>query len=69
MNESTKKMAGHPAKMLNIGDVGALLSVSERSVRRYVQQRSFPRPIRLNGRSLRWLERDVIAWVTSQLEK
>jgi len=49
-------------------DVAALLGIGERSLSRYVESGAFPRPIRL-GRSLRWSEQAVLAWINSRSQE
>jgi prophage regulatory protein len=49
-------------------DVAALLGIGQRSLSRYVQAGTFPQPIRL-GRSLRWSEQAVLAWIDSRSQE
>ena len=49
--------------LLRMKDVTDLLSVSRRTVERWVQSGEFPAPLRLGGRSIGWHRVDVENWL------
>jgi predicted DNA-binding transcriptional regulator AlpA len=53
-------------QLLSLARVAALLDVSERSVRRWMIEADFPKPIHLPGRTPRWDEEEVKMWVLKQ---
>ncbi len=60
---ATKSPTPHPARLLSLRDVAQLLSCSPRTIMRYHDQGILPSPVRLNGRTLRWREKDLIRFV------
>ena len=52
--------------LLDINQVGGLLGVSPRSIRRWVEAGSFPCGIRIGRRAVRWPVEQVEQWVAEQ---
>jgi predicted DNA-binding transcriptional regulator AlpA len=55
--------------MMTVNDVSELLQVSPRTIWRYLdeaEQSGFPRPIALNGRTLRWKKNEVLEYINKQ---
>ena len=49
-------------------EVAQHLGIARRTLRRWMVAGYFPRPIRLNGRTLRWEPQAVRAWLLAQQE-
>ncbi len=49
--------------LLSPKEVAAILGVQRRTLFRWISDGSFPPPIRLNRRVVRWREEAVLAWV------
>ena len=43
-------------------------SLSEPTLRRLVERRQFPRPLKLSSNRIAWREPDVSAWINSRVE-
>lgn len=54
------------APLWGYGELAAHLNLAERTVRRMVTQGSGPRPLRLNGKTVRFRPADVHAWLDAQ---
>jgi len=48
-------------RLLNVGEVAAILSISTREVWRRVDSGELPRPIRLGARTRRWFQDEIEA--------
>jgi len=48
-------------KLLNVGEVSGMLSISTREVWRRADSGELPRPIRLGARTRRWLQEEIEA--------
>lgn len=60
-------MSNPPEKLYSIRDISKLISVGERTLRRWLSCGGFPKPdVRLRGKLLRWRRSTVDAWVQSQ---
>jgi prophage regulatory protein len=57
--------ASLPEMLLSVKDVAELLSISRRSVWRYVKRGKLPRPLYLSRRLLRWRASDVQRYLDS----
>lgn len=54
--------------LLTIEEVAARTTLSVRTIRRRVKDGTFPGPIALGPRTLRWSEDKINAWLTSREE-
>ena len=64
-NESTK-----PAiRFLRVSEVQARTGLGRSTIYRWSAEGRFPRPVRLSGRAVRWVEAEVDEWVRKRLEK
>ena len=52
-------------RLLRVGDVLELTTLSRTSLYKQVRQGRFPKPRRVGPNSVRWLEAEVIDWLTS----
>ena len=52
--------------LLDINQIGELLGVSARSVRRWAEAGAFPHGIRIGRRAVRWPVEQVEQWVAEQ---
>jgi prophage regulatory protein len=59
---SAEVRAFHPNTLLRLKDVCALLQISRSTIYNQMSQGSFPSPVRLGERSVRWRAEDVDAW-------
>lgn len=50
-------------------EVSQMLTVSPRTLKRYVASGSFPPPIKLTSRTSVWFEHEVIDWMTRQAQQ
>ncbi|WP_316672985.1 AlpA family phage regulatory protein [uncultured Tolumonas sp.] len=59
-------------KVLGIKDVAAMISISRSTIYDWMNPDSprydatFPKPIKLNGSSIRWFESELIEWLKSK---
>ena len=56
------------ATLLTLDEVMARLKMSRSSIYRLMAEFSFPRPVRIGGRTNRWREDEVTAWLAEQPE-
>lgn len=49
-------------------EVSQMLTVSPRTLKRYVAAGAFPPPIKLTSRTSVWFEHEVVEWMTSQAQ-
>lgn len=64
-------MAAIPApppgdKYLKIDDVCELVGLNKRSIYRNIKRNGFPEPFRVNGRVVRWSERELLTWLAAR---
>jgi prophage regulatory protein len=64
-NEGTERdgEATMTSKLLTEREVAQILSISTRTLRRWIAEGDAPRPIQMPGRDPRWREKDVEAWI------
>ena len=57
----------HPSnQLLKITEVAKLLTVSPRTIRRWMKAEGFPKPIEFSGKAHRWWLEDVENWVNAR---
>jgi prophage regulatory protein len=56
-------------QFLRRSDVEQLTGLSRSTIYRFIQAGTFPRPISIGGRSVRWRSSDVTAWMGHCKEK
>jgi prophage regulatory protein len=49
--------------LLTMRDVIKMTSVSKSSIKRWINDKDFPRPIKLSPRRIAWHKKDVVAWI------
>jgi predicted DNA-binding transcriptional regulator AlpA len=54
-------------KLLKYEDILSVFKIAPRTLRRWVAESDFPRPIRV-GKSRRWYEADIVAYIQSKRE-
>jgi prophage regulatory protein len=52
----------HAQRLLRLAEVSMMVGLKRSSIYRYVSEGSFPAPIRVGERSVRWKLADVLAW-------
>lgn len=55
-----------PLRILRLPQVMEIVGVSRSTIYLWIQQESFPRPLKLSVRRVGWLESDVMAWIRSK---
>jgi prophage regulatory protein len=58
-----------PQKILRLPAVKALIGLSRSTIYLRVAEGSFPLPISLGGRAVGWVEAEVEAWLSQQIER
>ena len=58
-----------PHTVLRLPAVKARTGLSRSTIYLRVSQGAFPAPVSLGGRAVGWIEAEVNAWLTSQIEK
>lgn len=53
-------------RLIPIAHVAALLSVDQKSIRRWVARGQFPVPLRLVGNAMRWRKSAVDSWIADR---
>ena len=54
----------HPNdRLLKIGEVVAMVALSESSIYREMRRGHFPQPIRVGARAVRWWLSEILAWL------
>lgn len=52
-------------RLLRLSEVKAATGLSHATIYRRMDANAFPRPVRLGPQTVRWRERDIIAWQES----
>ena len=60
-----KPRAFHPGSLLRLADVRNLVGVSRSTIYKRVSEGSFPRPVRISERSVRWRLEEIEKWIRS----
>lgn len=60
--------SGQGADLIAIADVAAILSVSKQAAARIAAAGDFPKPFRLNQRTVKYSKTAVLAWLQSKQE-
>ena len=55
-------------RLLRLGEVRTRVPYSRSTIYLLIGQNKFPRPIRLGGRAVAWLESDIDGWITTRVE-
>lgn len=53
-------------RLLRRREVEALTALSRSSLYRKMREGTFPEPIRVGSRAVRWRERELVAWLASR---
>lgn len=59
-------VAGQGADLISIADVAAILSVSKQAAASIADGDDFPRPFRLNARTIKYSKTAVLVWLQSK---
>ncbi|CUH64651.1 putative transcriptional regulator [Thalassovita autumnalis] len=54
-------------KFLRLPEVKSRTGFSRSSIYLFVQNGTFPRPVRIGGRAVAWLETEIDAWIEERL--
>jgi len=54
-------------KFLRLPEVKSRTGFSRSSIYLFVQNGTFPRPVRIGGRAVAWLESDIDEWIEARL--
>ncbi|MBO37648.1 MAG: AlpA family transcriptional regulator [Rhodospirillaceae bacterium] len=57
------------SKILNLREVIDLTSLSESTIRRWVETEQFPKPLRLGGRRIGWNSTDIETWFLKDADR
>ena len=58
-----------PIRFLRISEVEALTGLSRTTIYDWSADGRFPRPVRLSGRAVRWVESEVLEWMDERIEQ
>ena len=64
-----RTQAAPAGQLLDARQVSSLVGVHERTLRRRVAAGSFPQPLHVGKRSIRWPRTQVLTWVEQQTEQ
>ena len=56
-------------RFLRISEVEALTGLSRTTIYDWSADGRFPRPVRLSGRAVRWVESEVLEWMDERIEQ
>ncbi|THG82987.1 AlpA family transcriptional regulator [Pseudomonas sp. A-1] len=56
-------------KFMRLNDVKAATGLARSTIYKYVKQGSFPMPVSLGGRSVAWVESEVVAWIAARIRE
>jgi prophage regulatory protein len=56
-----------PMRLMKLPEVIAMTALSRTTIYRKMGEGSFPKPLALSPACVRWLERDIQAWITQFL--
>ena len=70
MSERPRDKTTKPAiRFLRISEVEALTGLSRTTIYDWSADGRFPRPVRLSGRAVRWVESEVLEWMDERIEQ
>lgn len=55
-------------RIIRLKAVMAMTGLARSTVYKYIALGEFPKPVRLGGRSVGWLEEEVCQWIRSKVE-
>lgn len=55
------------SNILRRGDVERITGLSRSTIYEYMARDAFPRPVRLSGKSVGWVEGEVRGWITARI--
>jgi prophage regulatory protein len=55
------------SNILRRGDVERITGLSRSTIYEYMVRGAFPRPVRLSGKSVGWLESEVREWIKARI--
>lgn len=56
-------------KFMRLNDVKAATGLARSTIYKYVKQGIFPAPVSLGGRSVAWVEAEVLAWIAERIRE
>jgi prophage regulatory protein len=57
-----------PNRFLRLRQVKDLLGLSKSAIYARIAQGTFPKPVSLGGRTVAWIESEVIAWMNARVD-
>jgi prophage regulatory protein len=56
-------------KILKLPEVKDITALSRSSIYLWIQKGTFPKPIKLSGRSVGWLEHEILEWLEKRVSE
>lgn len=56
-------------KFLRLNDVKALTGLGRSTIYKYIKLGAFPDAVKLGGRSVAWVEAEVLAWIAERIRE
>lgn len=56
-------------KFLRLNDVKALTGLGRSTIYKYIKLGAFPDAVKLGGRSVAWVEAEVLAWIAERISE
>lgn len=56
-------------KFLRLNDVKALTGLGRSTIYKYIKLGTFPDAVKLGGRSVAWIEAEVMAWIAERIRE
>jgi len=65
---SVERRAFHPNALLRLADVRTLVGISSSTIYKRISDGSFPSPVRISQRSVRWRIEDLEEWIRNPIK-
>lgn len=56
-------------RILRLKDVIGQTGLARSTIYKYIDAGSFPKPVSLGGRSVGWVESEILAWIESAIQQ
>ena len=63
-----ERRAFHPNALLRLADVRTLVGISSSTIYKRISDGSFPSPVRISQRSVRWRIEDLEEWIRNPIK-
>lgn len=64
---SVKERYENPDRLLRARDVSHMIGFCRGTIYKFMADRNFPKPIKIDNYAARWLESEVQAWIQDQI--